>query len=128
MSTTPQQSAKDTKRLDWLENQRLALNQHCGSSYGWEVVQSHLVNRLMFKTTERSAIAGVDVNDTGPKGIDIRAAIDAAMAAKPAAGQARTERPMCVCRVRPAGPTGLCDECFLNKHDSMQARTDGDET
>lgn len=69
----------DRARLDWLEKQRVALNAHCGTSYGWEVVRSHLVNRLMFRTPEITAMAGVDVNDTAAGGKDVRTAIDDAM-------------------------------------------------
>lgn len=87
----------DRARLDWLEKRRVALNAHCGSAYGWEVVQSHLVNRLMLRTPEVCAMAGVDVNDTGTGGKDIRHAIDDAMRAsslanvldQPAAGLAQ---------------------------------------
>jgi hypothetical protein len=69
---------EDKADLDWLEGLRVALNAHCGSSYGWEVVRSHLVNRLMLHTPELSAMAGVDVNDAATSGKDIRAAIRAA--------------------------------------------------
>lgn len=68
----------DTERLDWLDDCRKRLNAHCGSSYGWEVIRSHLVNRLMVRTPEACAMAGIDVNDTGPRGKDIRTAIDEA--------------------------------------------------
>ena len=69
----------DRARLDWLEKQRVGLNAHYGTSYGWEVVRSHLVNRLMFRTPEITAMAGVDVNDAVAGGKDVRAAIDEAM-------------------------------------------------
>lgn len=69
---------KDKARLDWLEVRRVALNRHCGSSYGWKLVQSHLVNRLMLETPECGAIAGVDINDAEGTKDDVRAAIDAA--------------------------------------------------
>jgi hypothetical protein len=81
----------DRARLDWLEKRRIALNVHCGSSYGWEVVQSHLVNRLMLRTPEVCAMAGVDVNDTGAGGKDIRQAIDDAMRASSLANNGDVE-------------------------------------
>lgn len=70
----------DRMRLDWLESCRVALNAHCGSTHGWEVIRSHLVNRLMLRTPEVCEMAGVDVHDTSPNGLDVRAAIDAARA------------------------------------------------
>lgn len=69
---------EDKTRLDWLELCRRRLNTACGSSYGWQVIQSHLVNRLMFKTPEVCEMAGIDLNDTGHPGTSIREAIDAA--------------------------------------------------
>lgn len=68
----------DKERLDWLEQRRRALNAHCGSRYGWKVVQSHLVNRLMLETPEVCAMAGVDLHDTGAGSDDVRVAIDKA--------------------------------------------------
>jgi hypothetical protein len=76
------EALKDKARLDFLEECRRKLNAHCGSSYGWEMVRSHLVNRLMFRTPEVSEMAGVDLNDAGHPGTDIRAAIDAALCAQ----------------------------------------------
>lgn len=69
---------EDKARLDWLEKQRTALNAHTGSRYGWQLVQSHLVNRLMLPTPEVGEMAGVDLHDTGPMADDVRAAIDRA--------------------------------------------------
>ncbi len=67
---------EDKARLDWLEKQRMALNAHTGSRYGWKLVQSHLVNRLMLPTPEVCEMAGVDLHDTGLTSDDVRAAID----------------------------------------------------
>ncbi len=69
---------EDKARLDWLEKQRTVLNAHTGSRYGWKLVQSHLVNRLMLPTPEVCEMAGVDLHDTGMTSDDVRAAIDRA--------------------------------------------------
>ena len=70
----------DTQRLDWLEERRLALNKHYGMVYGWKLVQSNNVTRLMLPNFE------VDLHDSAvtrtPGGTDVRAAIDAAMEGK----------------------------------------------
>jgi hypothetical protein len=68
----------EATRLDWLEEQRTRLNAHTGSRYGWKLVQSHLVNRLMLPTPEVCEMAGVDLHDTGLTTDDVRAAIDRA--------------------------------------------------
>ena len=71
----------DRNRLNWLEKCRVALNAHCQSSYGWEVIRSHNVNRIMVRSPFHGEIAAVDVNDAAVGGRDVRAAIDAAMVA-----------------------------------------------
>lgn len=76
------EATSDTKRLDWLDARNRALNAHYGTVYGWKVVLSPNVTRLM---TERPPIAGfiadVDVHDSATRGHDsVRAALDEAMA------------------------------------------------
>jgi hypothetical protein len=70
---------KDKTRLDALELWRKILNQHCGSSYGWEVVRSHNVNRIMVRSPYVCEPQAIDVNDFAHGGKDIRAAIDEAV-------------------------------------------------
>ena len=70
----------DTRRLDWMEERRRALNNHYGTVYGWKLVQSNNVTRLMLPNFE------VDLHDSAVTrtagGTDVRAAIDAAMEGK----------------------------------------------
>ena len=83
LTTQPQPVAdgpagfSDRERLDWLEGRRLQLNKHNGSDYGWEIVLSHLVTRLMVK-----GVNVIDVNDAAANKGNIRAAIDEAIRAQ----------------------------------------------
>jgi hypothetical protein len=75
-------AGEDAKRLDFLDACNLRLNQHYGTNYGWKVVLSPNVTRLM--TTRRPAdsgyVADVDVHDSQAHGPNsVRAAIDAAL-------------------------------------------------
>jgi hypothetical protein len=75
-------AGEDARRLDFLDACNLRLNQHYGTNYGWKVVLSPNVTRLM--TTRRPAdsgyVADVDVHDSQAHGPNsVRAAIDAAL-------------------------------------------------
>jgi hypothetical protein len=71
----------DTARLDWLDRMNAALNQRYGTSYGWELILSPNVVRLMtHKPPITGYVTGVDLNDSRARGLpSCRAAIDAAM-------------------------------------------------
>lgn len=66
---------KDKARLDWFDSLNVALNQHYGTSYHWNVVVNHNVNRLYLNSLQI-----VDMNDQDCHGLtSCRDAIDAAM-------------------------------------------------
>ena len=70
---------KDKARLDFLDECNRRLNEYCGTKYGWKLIQSHLVNRLMFKDLGLHS-GGVDLNDAEANGFDsCRKAIDEKM-------------------------------------------------
>lgn len=70
---------KDKERLDYLDRCNATLNKHYGTEYGWRLIQSHLVNRLMFKDLD-SHNGGVDLNDSESHGFkSCRDAIDEKM-------------------------------------------------
>lgn len=69
----------DTERLDWLDECNRRLNESCGTVYGWRVILSHNVTRLMLESPYVREFAGVDLNDQEPSGkLSCREAIDAA--------------------------------------------------
>lgn len=65
---------QDSKRLDWLEARRISLNRRYGTEYGWKFISSHNVNRLLVRDVNT-----IDLNDSEPRGTDIRKAIDDAL-------------------------------------------------
>ena len=55
------------------------MNEHYGNKYGWKLIQSHLVTRLMFKDLDNVS-GGVDLNDANAFSYDdCRDAIDEAI-------------------------------------------------
>lgn len=73
--------SSDTERLEWLDDCNRRLNDKCGSRYGWELILSHNVTRLMLESPYVAEFAGVDLNDSAfPGKRTCREAIDAAMA------------------------------------------------
>jgi len=70
---------KDKARLDYLNECNRRLNECYGTKYSWKLVQSHNVNRLMFKNLHPVS-GGVDLHDSHWKGFeDCRKAIDEVM-------------------------------------------------
>jgi hypothetical protein len=72
----------DAEMLDWLDSNNRALNEHYGTTYGWAVVLSPNVTRVMTerRPADSGHVADVDVHDSRARGHNsIRAAISAAM-------------------------------------------------
>lgn len=64
--------AEDKERLDFLDRLNIALNEKYGTDYGWELVVTHLVNRLMSGDINR-----INLNDAKAHGFkSCREAID----------------------------------------------------
>lgn len=55
---------RDKRRLDFLDECNRRLNEECGSSYGWELILSHNVTRLMMESPFMAERAGVDLHDS----------------------------------------------------------------
>lgn len=55
---------RDSARLDFLDECNRRLNEKCGSSYGWEMILSHNVTRLMMESPFVTERAGVDLHDS----------------------------------------------------------------
>ncbi|WP_341249081.1 hypothetical protein [Cupriavidus pauculus] len=72
--------AQDTARLDFLDRLNAGLNQHYGTEYGWELIQSPNIVRLMSGPGGRGRVAAIDLNDSKARGAkSCRAVIDDAM-------------------------------------------------
>lgn len=72
----------DTQMLDWLDGRNRALNNRYGTEYGWEVVLSPNVTRVMTKRqpADSGYVADVDVHDSRAHGhTSVRTAITEAM-------------------------------------------------
>lgn len=72
----------DTDRLDWLDRMNLALNKQYGTQYGWKVILSPNVVRLMMQSPFVTEMALIDLNDTDGgqyRYTSVRAALDEAM-------------------------------------------------
>lgn len=75
--------ASDAEMLDWLDAHNIALNAHYGTNYGWKVVRSPNVTRVMTecRPVDGGHLADVDLHDSQARGFtSVRAAIRAAMA------------------------------------------------
>ena len=87
-----EEARADKARLDFLDECNARLNTHHGTTYGWEMVMNHDVNRLM------TGHLAVDLNDAKAHGFkSCRGAIDeeikrieAARAARKKAEESRT--------------------------------------
>lgn len=61
----------DRKRLDFLDSMNISLNRHSGTTYRWELITNHNVNRLMLGQMH------IDLNDSKAHGLpSCRDAID----------------------------------------------------
>jgi hypothetical protein len=75
----------DKARLDFLDEANRRLNAVFGTTYKWELIMNHNVNRLMIGQLD------VDLNDAAPNGLkSCREAIDQRMRAVEVARRART--------------------------------------
>jgi len=55
---------QDKVRLDYMDECNRRLNAHCGSSYGWKMILSHNVTRLMLESPYGCEFAAVDLHDS----------------------------------------------------------------
>lgn len=72
----------DKARLDFLDACNAALNAHYGTSYGWELILSHNITRLLLGEFWAGEPRGLDLNDAAgghAKLPSCRAAIDSKM-------------------------------------------------
>lgn len=72
----------DKARLDFLDRCNAALNAHYGTNYGWELILSHNITRLLLGEFWAGEPRGLDLNDAAgghAKLPSCRAAIDAKM-------------------------------------------------
>lgn len=73
--------AADSERLDFLDAMNVALNCHYGTKYGWRLILSDRISRLMSGRQWQGKVGDVDLNDqnAGSSGFSgCREAIDAA--------------------------------------------------
>lgn len=73
--------AADSERLDFLDAMNVALNCHYGTNYGWRLILSDRISRLMSGRQWQGKVGDVDLNDqnAGSSGFSgCREAIDAA--------------------------------------------------
>lgn len=73
---------RDAERLDFLDSLNAALNLHYGTDYGWRLILSPNIVRLMSGRHQNGYVGDIDLNDSeGSKhrGKSCRDAIDAAM-------------------------------------------------
>lgn len=76
-------AAADRERLDWLDGLNAALNGHYGTTYGWKLVLSPNIVRLMTGPAGPGRVADIDLHDSEARGAtSCREAIDVARAAK----------------------------------------------
>lgn len=78
-ATRQMERQRDSVRLDFLDECNRRLNQKCGTVYGWEMILSHNVTRLMLESPYVAEFAGADLNDSAVGKQTCREAIDAAM-------------------------------------------------
>ncbi|VWB08530.1 hypothetical protein [Burkholderia lata] len=73
----------DRRRLDFLDRMNIALNKHYGTQYGWKLILSPNIVRLMSGRHHGGFVGDVDLNDanSGLSSFDsCRKAIDEALA------------------------------------------------
>lgn len=70
----------DSERLDYLDRLNAGLNRHYGTDYGWQLILSPNIVRLMSGPGGRGHCAAIDLNDSKARGgKSCRAVIDDAM-------------------------------------------------
>ena len=70
-----EEESKDTKRLNFLDSLRSSLNKHYGTSYDWEMITNHNINRLFL-----GDVNTIDLNDGAVnQSKSVREAIDKQM-------------------------------------------------
>lgn len=75
----PMELQRDCDRLNFLDECNRKLNRECGTVYGWEMILSRNVTRLMLESPYVSEVAGVDLNDSAVGKATCREVIDEAM-------------------------------------------------
>lgn len=58
------QAVEDTRRLDYLDRMNAALNKRYGTNYGWQLILSPNVVRLMMESPFVSEMALIDLHDS----------------------------------------------------------------
>ena len=87
VAVVPAEQAEDSAMLDWLDSMNRALNDFHGTKYGWKVVLSRHVTRVISERKSHGCIADIDVDDSHAHAPNsIRAAIRAAMSNREAGG------------------------------------------
>lgn len=72
---------EDAERLNFLDQMNASLNAHYGTNYGWRLVLSHQITRLMSGEHRGGFVGDIDLNDqdgTRDRAASCRDAIDAA--------------------------------------------------
>lgn len=54
---------EDAERLDFLDRMNASLNAHYGTNYGWRLVLSHQITRLMSGEHRGGFVGDIDLND-----------------------------------------------------------------
>lgn len=71
----------DAERLDWLDSMNAALNERNGTVYGWRLILSPNIVRLLAEHHAEGRKGNIDLNDANARmPTSCRAAIDAARA------------------------------------------------
>lgn len=79
-------AAVDAERLDWLDSLNAALNKRNGTTYGWKLILSPMIVRLMAGQHKAGFVGDLDLNDANTNGAaSCRAAIDAMRTGEPKA-------------------------------------------
>jgi hypothetical protein len=77
---------RDKARLDFLDRCNTGMNAHCKTLYGWELVRSPNITRIMTRSPFSGELAAVDLNDANAVGtheggvLSCRVAIDKGIA------------------------------------------------
>ena len=82
-------AAADKRRLDFLDRLNATLNAHYGTKYGWKLILSPNIVRLMSGRQHRGYVGDIDLNDanSGLTSFDsCRKAIDEALAQRQGEG------------------------------------------
>ncbi|PPT23065.1 hypothetical protein [Xanthomonas arboricola] len=84
LAAVPVDGRRDSQRLDFLDRMNATLNARHGTDYGWQLILSPQIVRLMAGTHAGGYVGDIDLNDSqggNAKLSSCRAAIDSAMLA-----------------------------------------------